>query len=93
MNGRLTCEAVARAEMGEPLKIERDELLYRCVHSERHNNGDAHPSLKVDRRKDLWLCANRWSPSIRFRRRQSGWVEPRRGASAPGFATAEKSTH
>ena len=50
MNG-LSCEAIARAALGEPLKRERAELLYRCPRPERHTNGDAHPSLKINAEK------------------------------------------
>jgi hypothetical protein len=53
---RLTCEAVARAALGEPLKRKGPELIFRCPHSERHSNGDAHPSLKVNTKKNLWAC-------------------------------------
>jgi len=52
----LSCEATVRAVSGEPLKREGAELLYRCPQSERHSNGDAHPSLKVNPRKDTWGC-------------------------------------
>ena len=51
----LSCEAVARA-LGEPLKHERAEMLYRCPRPERHANGDAHPSLKINVRKNVWAC-------------------------------------
>jgi excisionase family DNA binding protein len=52
----LRCEAVARAMLGEPLKREGVELLYRCSYPERHRNGDVHPSLKVNTKKNVWAC-------------------------------------
>ncbi len=51
-----TCETVARAALSEPTRREGAELLYRCPHPERHANGDAHPSLKVNPKKDTWAC-------------------------------------
>ena len=51
-----TCESVARAALGEPTKREGTELLYCCPHKEHHANGDAHPSLKVNPKKDTWAC-------------------------------------
>jgi 5S rRNA maturation endonuclease (ribonuclease M5) len=51
-----TCESVARAALGEPVRREGAELLYCCPHSERHANGDIHPSLKVNAKKDTWAC-------------------------------------
>lgn len=53
---KLTCEAVARAALGQPLSREGAELLYRCIHPERHQSGDAHPSLKINPKKDTWAC-------------------------------------
>lgn len=52
----LSCEAVARAALGEPLKREGAELIWRCTNTERHRNGDTHPSLKVNPRKNVWAC-------------------------------------
>lgn len=52
----LTCEQVARASLGEALKRESAELVWRCPHPERHSNGDSHPSLKVNPKKDTWGC-------------------------------------
>jgi hypothetical protein len=52
----LTCEAVARATLGEPLRREGAELIWRCTNTERHRNGDAHPSLKVNPHKNVWAC-------------------------------------
>jgi hypothetical protein len=57
MSGQLTCEAVARAALGEPNKRERAELLWRCPHPERHQHADRNPSLKVNPKKDVWMCA------------------------------------
>jgi len=56
MNARFTCEDVARAALGEPVKREGAELLYRCPLPEQHNNGDAHPSLKINTTKNVWSC-------------------------------------
>jgi AAA domain len=52
----LSCESVARAGLGEPMRREGAELLYRCPHPQGHANGDAHPSLKVNPRKNTWAC-------------------------------------
>jgi hypothetical protein len=54
--GRLQCEAIARAGLGEPAKREGTELLYRCPHPEGHKNGDSHPSLKINPKKNVWAC-------------------------------------
>ncbi|HEV2416549.1 MAG TPA: hypothetical protein VGX94_01980 [Terriglobia bacterium] len=53
----LTCEAIAKAALGPPLKKEGAELLYRCPHPERHSHGDQHPSLGINPRKDVFLDA------------------------------------
>lgn len=53
---RLTCEVVARGGLGEPVKCEGVELLYFCPYPERHKNGDAHPSLKINPHKNAWGC-------------------------------------
>lgn len=53
---KFTCEQVARAGLGEPGKREGTELLYPCPHPERHQHGDAHPSLKINPKKDTWGC-------------------------------------
>jgi hypothetical protein len=53
---KLTCEAIARAVLGEPVKRGGAEALYRCPHPERHANGDAHPSFKVNAKKNAWGC-------------------------------------
>lgn len=52
----LRCGAVARASLGEPIRRERAELLYRCPYHERHKNGDAHPSLKINPAKNVFMC-------------------------------------
>jgi KaiC/GvpD/RAD55 family RecA-like ATPase len=52
----LTCEAVTRAALGEPFRREGAEILYRCPRPERHSNGDAHPSLKINTKKNVWSC-------------------------------------
>jgi hypothetical protein len=51
-----TCEQVARAGLGEPGKPEGAELPFRCANLDRHKNGDAHPSLKINTKKDTWGC-------------------------------------
>ena len=53
---KFTCEQVVRAGLGEPVKGEGTELLYPCPHPERHQHGDAHPSLKINPKKDTWGC-------------------------------------
>ena len=52
----MKCEDVARAALGEPVKREGAELIYRCPHPECHKNGDAHPSLKINTQKNAWGC-------------------------------------
>jgi len=52
---KLLCEDVART-LGSPVKREGPELVYRCPHPEKHTNGDAHPSLKINAKKDVFLC-------------------------------------
>jgi hypothetical protein len=52
----LSCEQVAKAALGEPAKHEGVELLWRCPRHERHANGDAHPSFKVNPAKNVWGC-------------------------------------
>jgi hypothetical protein len=42
--------------LGEPLKREGAELIWQCPRPERHSNGDAHPSLKVNPQKNTWSC-------------------------------------
>ena len=56
MNARFTCEGVVRAALGEPVKREGAELIYRCPQPERHSNGDEHPSLKINTKKNVWSC-------------------------------------
>ena len=53
---KFTCEQVARAALGAPAKQEGTELIWRCVRSESHKNGDSHPSLKINAKKDVWGC-------------------------------------
>jgi Protein of unknown function (DUF3631) len=50
------CEEVVRAVLGEPVKREGAELIYRCPYPEQHSNGDAHPSLKINTQKNAWGC-------------------------------------
>jgi len=52
----LSCEAVARTVLGQPVKKQGSELFWSCVHPERHNNHDAHPSLRINTLKNLWQC-------------------------------------
>jgi hypothetical protein len=59
MTLNLQCEAVARGALGEPTKREGGELVWRCPHPERHQHGDAHPSLKVNPQNDVFMCAPR----------------------------------
>jgi 5S rRNA maturation endonuclease (ribonuclease M5) len=40
----------------DTIKREAAELLYRCPYPGRHANGDSHPSLKVNAKKDTWAC-------------------------------------
>ena len=40
----MKCEDVARAGLGEHVKREGAELIYRCPHPESHKNSDAHPT-------------------------------------------------
>lgn len=47
----LTCEAVARAALGEPAKCQGHEILWRCP---RHV--DEHPSLSINPGRNLWMC-------------------------------------
>lgn len=51
----LRCEAVARAELGDPIKRAGAELLYRCP-GESHRNGDQNTSLTVNSKKNVWAC-------------------------------------
>ena len=53
---RFTCEDVARAGLGKPAERKGAELYYHCPHPERHRNGDAQPSLKINTKKDTWGC-------------------------------------
>ncbi|MGH9740579.1 MAG: DUF3631 domain-containing protein [Candidatus Acidiferrales bacterium] len=48
----LTCEQVARAVLGEPTKRAGAELLWPCP-----NHEDKHPSLSVNPKKNVFLCA------------------------------------
>jgi hypothetical protein len=56
MKRRLSCEAVASAGLGPYVRREGAELLWRCPQGARHKNGDAHPSLKVNLKKNVWGC-------------------------------------
>lgn len=47
----LQCIDIARAWLGEPAFRAGHEFLYKCT---RH--GDEHPSLKINARKNVWLC-------------------------------------
>jgi len=52
----LRCEEIAIVALGEPVRKETAELFFRCPRPERHNHGDAHPSLKVNSTKNIWGC-------------------------------------
>lgn len=52
MSGKLTCEAIARAVLGEATKRTGAELLRHCP---RHK--DKHESLSVNPKKDVFMCA------------------------------------
>jgi len=54
---RLTCESVARAGLGNPSKRKGGELLWHCPHPGTHTHGDTHPSLKINPKKDVFMCA------------------------------------
>jgi hypothetical protein len=56
MNTKVTCEQVARAALGAPLKRKGSELMWRCPGAEVHSNGDANPSLQINTQKDVWAC-------------------------------------
>jgi hypothetical protein len=56
-SARLTCESVARAGLGNPVKHEGAELIWRCPHPAAHTHGDTHPSLKINPKKDVFMCA------------------------------------
>jgi len=47
----LTCEQIARAVLGEPRRA-GSELLWNCP-----NHSDKHPSLSINPKKDVFLCA------------------------------------
>src|SRR5271157_352431 len=53
---KFTCDQLARVAWGEPAMREGGELFYRCPHPDRHKNRDAHPSLKINPKKDVWAC-------------------------------------
>lgn len=46
-----TCLQVARAWIGEPHHTVGGEYHYRCP-----NHDDSHPSLKINEKKDKWIC-------------------------------------
>ena len=69
-----SCEQVARAVLGRPAKREGAELLWRCPHLECHNNRDAHPSLRVNVEKDVWLCGPCGASGIWRLRRAVSWL-------------------
>lgn len=48
---RLTCEAIARAVQGKPLKQVGAEIYWRCLWHD-----DGHPSFQVNKRKNCFLC-------------------------------------
>jgi len=54
MSLNLQCEAVACAGLGPPVQRKGVELFWRSPYPERHKNGDQHPSLQVNNKKDTW---------------------------------------
>lgn len=48
---KATCEQIARAALGEPMKRAGTELLWRCP-----NHEDQHPSLSINPKKDVFMC-------------------------------------
>jgi putative DNA primase/helicase len=57
VSAHLTCESVASAGLGNPVRREGAELVWRCPHPGPHTHGDAHPSLKINPKKDVFMCA------------------------------------
>jgi hypothetical protein len=51
--GSLRCDAIARTLLGPPLKVQGNELFYRCP----QHKPDSNPSLKINTHKNCWLCA------------------------------------
>ena len=49
----LQCIDVARASLGEPVRLAGDERFYHCPNP-KHD--DHHPSLQINEKKNLWLC-------------------------------------
>lgn len=49
--GKLSCESIARAALGDPARRSGAELFWKCP---RHD--DAHPSLQINPAKNKWLC-------------------------------------
>jgi len=52
----LQCVAIANCVLGSPVKRVGGELLYHCTQPENHSNGDSHPSLSVNPRKNCFFC-------------------------------------
>jgi 5S rRNA maturation endonuclease (ribonuclease M5) len=52
----LDCQTIAHTVLGPPVNSRGDELFYRCTRPERHRNGDSHPSLKINARKNVFAC-------------------------------------
>lgn len=52
----LLCENIGRAVLGEPVKCEGRELLWRCPNLMGHRNGDAHPSFRINTQKNVFAC-------------------------------------
>jgi CHC2 zinc finger len=48
----ISCEAVARAARGDPIKREGKEICFRCPHHLPDND----PSLKINPHKNCWSC-------------------------------------
>jgi hypothetical protein len=43
--------------LGNPSKRKGGELLWHCPHPGTHTHGDTHPSLKINPKKDVFMCA------------------------------------
>ena len=51
-----SCSEIAHAAIGPPAKTIGAEEYFHCVNWKQHRNGDAHPSLQVNDRKNVFLC-------------------------------------
>lgn len=53
----LQCLDVALAALGPARKVSGNEHYFPCNHPENHKNADAHPSLQVNAKKNVFMCA------------------------------------